>query len=103
MGRNKELINVGGEKLLPQEIEDLLLELGFVQDCLVYPKENPITGQMVCAKIVLKDEEKRDMFELKKEIKSFLKAKKIAAFKIPAKIDFVDELKISSRFKKVRK
>ena len=103
IGRSKELINVGGEKVLPQEIEDLLLGLEFVLDCLIYPKENPITGQMVCAKIVLKDEEKRDMFELKKEIKSFLKAKKIAAFKIPAKIDFVAELAISSRFKKVRK
>lgn len=103
IGRSKELINVGGEKVLPQEIEDLLLGLEFVLDCLIYPKENPITGQMVCAKIVLKDDEKRDMFELKKEIKSFLKAKKIAAFKIPAKIDFVAELAISSRFKKVRK
>lgn len=103
IGRSKELINVGGEKVLPQELEAVLLELDFVKDCLVYGKANALTGQMVCAKIVLKDEEKRDMFELKKEIKSFLKAKKIAAFKIPAKIDFVAELAISSRFKKVRK
>ena len=54
VGRSKEIINVGGEKVLPAEIESIILELDFIEDCIVRSEKNAITGQIVCADVVLK-------------------------------------------------
>ncbi|WP_369607821.1 ANL family adenylate-forming protein [Helicobacter trogontum] len=53
IGRAKEVINVGGEKVIPQEIEGVLLEIPFISDCVVYGESNAITGQSVSVKAVL--------------------------------------------------
>lgn len=98
-GRNKELINVGGEKVLPAEVESVILELSEVLDCTVKAGENPITGQMVVANI--KPKEKSNLKKLKKKIIQHCKTK-LDSFKVPAKISFVDEIDFSDRFKKVR-
>lgn len=100
IGRINEVINVGGLKVLPEEVEHILLELQLVADCLVYGKTNAITGNVVCAKIVLNNEFKSfNESELKNQIKSFARLK-LDKYKIPTKIDFVDNLGFSSRFKK---
>jgi long-chain acyl-CoA synthetase len=54
LGRNSELINVGGEKVFPREIENVIQEIDNVEDVTVFSEPNPITGQIVCAKIKLK-------------------------------------------------
>ncbi|MEE6620376.1 hypothetical protein VWN47_10540, partial [Campylobacter jejuni] len=41
IGRNKEVINVGGEKVLPQEVEGILMQIPFIQDCLEMIKKRP--------------------------------------------------------------
>ncbi|MBZ7944279.1 long-chain fatty acid--CoA ligase [Campylobacter sp. RM13744] len=102
IGRNKEVINVGGEKVLPQEVEGVILQIPFIQDCLVYSQKNPITGQSVCVKIVLEQGKTLNSLELKKEIRLFCKDK-LANYKIPTKIEIVEKLEFSDRFKKVRK
>ncbi|MGH2305372.1 ANL family adenylate-forming protein [Campylobacter taeniopygiae] len=102
IGRNKEIINVGGEKVLPQEVEGIILQIPFIQDCLVYSQKNPITGQSVCAKIVLEQGKTLNSLELKKEIRLFCKDK-LANYKIPTKIEIVEKLEFSDRFKKVRR
>ncbi|QWU79681.1 acyl-CoA synthetase (AMP-forming) / AMP-acid ligase II [Campylobacter novaezeelandiae] len=102
IGRNKEMINIGGEKVLPQEVEGVILQIPFIQDCLVYSQKNPITGQAVCAKIVLKQEKILSPLELKKQIRLFCKDK-LANYKIPIKIEIVERLEFSERFKKIRK
>lgn len=53
LGRTKELINVGGEKVLPQEVEGVIMQMPFISDCLVFGEQNAITGQSVSVKIVL--------------------------------------------------
>ncbi|WP_276883984.1 ANL family adenylate-forming protein [Campylobacter cuniculorum] len=102
IGRNKELINVGGEKVMPEEVENVLLEFDFIADCLVFAKANALTGQSVAAKIVLKEGFCFDSLELKKKIKALCKDK-LAPYKIPSKIEIVERLQMSNRFKKVRK
>lgn len=103
LGRTKEIINVGGEKVLPQEIENVILQIPFIKDCLVYSEKNVITGQSVSAKVVLNENaEFQSSIELKKQIRLFCKDK-LAAFKIPSKVEIVEHLSISERFKKVRK
>ncbi|AJC93601.1 long-chain fatty acid--CoA ligase [Campylobacter volucris] len=102
VGRNKEIINVGGEKVLPQEVEGIIFQIPFIQDCLVYGQSNPLTGQSVCLKVVLTKEKNINSLELKKEIRLFCKDK-LASYKIPTKVDIVESLEVSERFKKVRK
>lgn len=102
IGRAKEIINVGGEKVFPQEIEGILLKMPYIQDCLVYGESNTITGQSVSAKIVLSQTNALlNNIQLKKIIRMYCKDK-LAAFKIPTKVEIVESLAISERFKKLR-
>lgn len=100
VGRVNEVINVGGLKVLPAEIEEVLMKYENVVDCLVYGKNNSITGQVVCAKIVLDDYQlDTNDIEIKRKIKSYCRLK-LEKYKIPTKIDFVEKLEVTSRFKK---
>ena len=99
VGRNKELINVGGEKVLPMEVESVLLQMPGVMDCLVYGETNPITGQMVVAKILFKNSMKT--LEAKKAVSIFCQDK-LDRYKIPAKVILMTESEYSERFKKKR-
>ena len=57
LGRVSQQINVGGEKVFPAEIENVIKEADNVADAVVYGEKNPITGNIVCANVVLlKDE-----------------------------------------------
>jgi acyl-coenzyme A synthetase/AMP-(fatty) acid ligase len=99
LGRKSEIINVGGNKVFPLEVENALLELPNVEDVAVCGEPNPITGQVVVATIRLTEPEEAGAF--KTRMKRFC-ADKLAAYKIPAKVRFVETLH-SERFKKVRK
>jgi acyl-coenzyme A synthetase/AMP-(fatty) acid ligase len=98
-GRSKEVINVGGEKVLPVEVESLLLQSPWIADCLVYGEPNAITGQIVCANVVLRQPATRP--ELRRHIFELL-AGQVDRFKIPSRINIVEELAHSDRFKKRR-
>lgn len=98
-GRSKEMINVGGEKVLPSEVENLLLGSAQVDDCLVYGVPNAITGQCVHADVVA------GAFACKKELKQFVLSYlggRIDAYKIPVKVNKVDAIAFSNRFKRSR-
>lgn len=100
VGRLKELINVGGEKVLPQEVEGIILQIDGVLDCLVYGEKNSITGQSVTCELVI-DENKIKKIEAKKVVRLFCKGK-IENYKIPTKVIVLPSLEISERFKKKR-
>ncbi|MGA4845928.1 ANL family adenylate-forming protein [Streptomyces sp. G5(2025)] len=98
-GRAKEIINVGGEKVLPLELESLLMASPLIADCTVYGKPNAITGQSVCADIVPDGEMTRA--QLRRHVTDFL-TDKVDPFKIPTKVNLVDAANVSERFKKKR-
>lgn len=99
IGRSKELINVGGEKVLPAEVESVIMELDFIQDCIVKSEKNSITGQMVCADIVLKD---GYIFKDEKlKIKSYCR-QRLESYKVPTRIIEIDKVLFTNRFKKDR-
>lgn len=54
-GRESELINVGGEKVWPREVEDVIGKMSAVAEVVVYGEYNFIVGQIVCAKVTLSD------------------------------------------------
>ena len=97
VGRLKEVINVGGLKVLPIEIEDVVNSIEGVIDCTVFSKENAITGQMVCVNVAAV--ENTDLSQLKKDIKSVCK-NNLDKYKRPVKINIKHGLEHTSRFKK---
>ncbi len=99
IGRNKELINVGGEKVLPNEVESIILEINEIEDCMVYGETNIITGQTVVCDVVLKEELLQN--EIKKIVRQFCKDR-LDTYKIPTKVNIVDKTNFSDRFKKIR-
>ena len=98
LGRKKEVINVGGEKVLPVEVENYLLKHPHVDDCKVYGIPNLLTGSAVGADIVLKKDAPEN---IKSEIIKFCKLG-LPTYKIPVKLKFVDSIELSSRQKKIR-
>ena len=99
LGRKSEIINVGGEKVYPQEVENVIQEMDNVAEVTVYGDKNSIIGNMVCAKIRLETNENKKQFIIK--VKEFCR-NKLETFKLPVKVLLSDENLHSSRFKKVR-
>ena len=99
LGRKSELINVGGEKVYPQEVENIIISIEDVLDVQVYGEKHSFTGNIVCAKVLINSEIDQDM--LKREIKRLCKLK-LESFKNPVKIIFVNTPFFSNRFKKQR-
>ena len=87
LGRDSELINVGGQKVFPAEVETVLLECELVKDAVVYGLKHPITGEIVCADIQLRGVQ--DETEARRAIKRFC-AQRLEPFKVPVKIQFVE-------------
>jgi acyl-CoA synthetase (AMP-forming)/AMP-acid ligase II len=104
IGRINEIINIGGMKVMPTEIEKVLMEFDGITDCLVYGEFNALTGQMVSAKIVIDYSKFSNAteIEIKKRIKIHCSSK-LDKFKVPAKINFIDKINFTNRFKKALK
>jgi len=100
LGRESELINVGGDKVYPAEVETTILECEFVQDAVVYGESNPITGHIVCADVRLTggEDEKAARSEIKRHCRS-----RLSPFKVPVKIKFVSEQLHGDRYKRMRR
>ena len=99
MGRTTDLINVGGEKVYPIEIESVLLQLDGVLDARVLGKDNPITGKMVVADLMVKPENNNREFI--KKARRFCKDR-LETYKIPAKIRLTEENMNGDKCKKAR-
>jgi acyl-CoA synthetase (AMP-forming)/AMP-acid ligase II len=100
LGRKSELINVGGQKVYPNEIEGVILEMENVAEVLVYGERNAIMGTIVCAKVRLRDGE-NDASAFPSKLKQFCQSR-MEPYKIPVRI-LVEEKELSTeRFKKGR-
>jgi acyl-coenzyme A synthetase/AMP-(fatty) acid ligase len=103
-GRRDGVINVGGLKVHPEEVEAVLNRHPQVRLSLVKTKKNPITGAVVVADVLLKDLSTPDeqVRELQQAITQFCRAS-LAPHKVPAVISFVPALAISETGKLVRR
>jgi len=86
-GRLKEIINRGGEKISPREVDDVLMDHTAVQQCVTFAMPHRSLGEEVAAAVVLHDGEVAD----EKDIRSFA-SERLAAFKVPRKIIILDEI-----------
>lgn len=86
--RKKDMVNVGGMKVYPREVEDVLFEHPDVKEAGVIGIPDDFSGEAVKAFVVLKDSAKQTS---EQDIVEFC-AKKLAKFKVPKKVEFVPEL-----------
>ncbi len=87
VGRDKEQINRGGEKIAAQEIENHLMVHDAVHDAAVIAIPDDYLGERSCAALVCLEEKPKPI-----EIKRFLRNRGLAEFKIPDRVIFVDVL-----------
>jgi acyl-CoA synthetase (AMP-forming)/AMP-acid ligase II len=87
IGRLKEFINRGGEKVSPQEIEEALLEHPAVADAVSFPIPHQRLGEDVAAAVVLK----KGAEASEKDLRIFL-FKRLAYFKVPTRIVFIGSI-----------
>ncbi len=99
-GRKSEIINVGGFKVFPAEVESVLLEMENVEDVVVYGQEHPITGKVLAAKFKLIAPE--PLRAVKARMLSFCKDK-LKSYKIPGKISLTEDAIYNERFKRMRR
>lgn len=99
LGRRSEIINVGGQKVFPAEVESVIQEVDNVAEVTVFGQKNPITGSIVCAKVRLIDPEESRQAIVR--IKQYC-SKKLLPYKVPVKIIIGDAAQFSERFKKIR-
>jgi oxalate---CoA ligase len=84
-GRIKELINRGGEKISPHEVEDALTSHPSVAEAVAYAVPDDRYGEQVAAAVVLSSH--TDAAELKRHC-----TERLAAFKVPATITVLDSI-----------
>jgi long-chain acyl-CoA synthetase len=99
LGRDSEIINVGGEKVYPAEVESVIQSMDNVAEVTVYAEKNAIVGNIVCAKVRLKQEEEHRAF-----IKNLIQycRQRLQSYKVPVKVKLIDVGQHSARFKKLR-
>ena len=100
LGRANGVINVGGENVYPEEIEDTIFKSNLVTQAKVGSVKNPITGSLVIAEIVLKNKNNDKTVELEK-LNNYL-SKNLERHKIPVKISVVKKIDYNSGGKLMR-
>jgi long-chain acyl-CoA synthetase len=103
LGRTSEIINVGGEKVYPAEVESIIKEMQTVADVTVFGEKNPITGNIVCADVLpafrVTDASRKEFIgNLKRHCRQNLQG-----YKVPVKVNLVSDQQHSERFKKIRR
>jgi len=86
-GRLKEIINRGGEKVAPMEVDEVLLDHPAVLQAVTFAVPHDMLGEDVAAAIVLREGQAASEAELRA-----FAAEKLAAFKVPCRIVFLAEI-----------
>ncbi|MBI3089503.1 MAG: acyl--CoA ligase [Candidatus Tectomicrobia bacterium] len=97
-GRLKEMVNRGGMKIYPSELESLLDKHPKVKEVCVVSTPNPVLGESICACIVPKGEEKPTLAELRQYL-----AEHVARYKLPDELCLFTEFPRLSGGVKLRK
>ncbi|HEY5957165.1 MAG TPA: fatty acid--CoA ligase family protein [Polyangiaceae bacterium] len=99
LGRATDLINVGGQKVYPAEVESLLLQMENVAEVAVFGKPHPMMGQIVAARFNLRAPEPLNLF--KRRMNAFCRLH-LANYQIPVFVELVESDQYGARFKKLR-
>ncbi len=87
-GRKGDIINVGGFKVAPTEVEDAAMQDACVRDCICIPAQHPVLGTVLKLLVVTTDNESLDKRALALSLKE-----KLEAYKVPMLYEQVDSIK----------
>jgi len=90
-GRKKDLINRGGEKISCEEVENLILRHPAVKAVTLVAMPDPVFGEKACAFVMTRDGQALEFGELV----AFLRTQGIASFKLPERLEVVEEFPTS--------
>jgi acyl-coenzyme A synthetase/AMP-(fatty) acid ligase len=99
-GRADDMINVGGAKVMPEEVENALRTLPFVKEIRVFGRPNPIVGALVWADIVLSENMAEQ--EARSAILQFASSR-LERHKVPRVLNFVAQIPVNASGKKTRR
>jgi len=103
LGRKSDIINVGGEKVYPAEVENVIQELDEVAEAMVYGEKHAITGNIVCADVTsVSPLDSSAEKELVARVKQHCR-EKLQRYKVPLRVNIVTEQQHTERFKKSRR
>jgi acyl-CoA synthetase (AMP-forming)/AMP-acid ligase II len=85
-GRKKELINKGGEKISPSEIDQVLIAHPAIQQAMAFRINDTVLGEDIAAMVVVKNKNASE-----EDIRRFL-LERLVPFKVPKRIYIVDEI-----------
>lgn len=86
-GRLKEIINRGGEKISPREVDEILMDHPAVSQCITFAMPHDKLGEDIAVAIVLREGQTL----MERDLRGFA-AERMAPFKVPARIVFLDEI-----------
>jgi len=86
-GRLKEIINRGGEKISPREVDEILMDHPAVAQVVCFGMPHPKLGEEVAAAVVLREGQSAT----ERELQAFV-SQRVADFKVPKKILLLDEI-----------
>ena len=86
-GRLKEIINKGGEKISPLEVDNILIDHPLIEQAVCFGYEDKMLGEEIAAAIIIKEGQNCSETDIKNYAEE-----KLAKFKIPKKIFFVNEI-----------
>ena len=99
LGRDSEIINVGGQKVYPAEVESVIQSVDNVAEVTVFGEAHPIMGSVVYARVSMIESSAEKAF--KKAIRKACR-ERLERFKVPVKVHVLQERQHSDRFKKIR-
>jgi acyl-CoA synthetase (AMP-forming)/AMP-acid ligase II len=101
LGRSTDIINVGGQKVYPAEVENSILEVSGIEDVVVFGQQHNLLGQVVACKIRPTHND-ASLHEIKRTVRRHLK-EKLLHYKIPVVFTLADGELVTARQKKSRK
>ena len=97
-GRIKDLVNRGSEKISAEEVENLILCHPAVRNVACIPVPDPVLGERMCACVIARDGRTLGL----EELVEYLLGLGIAKFKLPERLELMDDFPLSA-FGKVSK
>ncbi len=99
VGREKEFLKVGGERISPREIERVIVGIPEIIDCSIVGVEDELLGEAIKALVVLRDGGNKD--EISHMIQNVC-LEKLGMQKVPKQIEFLNRIPMSASGKKTK-
>ncbi|MBP3892343.1 MAG: acyl--CoA ligase [Solobacterium sp.] len=90
LGRMNDVINVGGNKVSPEEIEDVVRGFQGIINCACVPEKHPVLGQI--PKLIIQTENNKEID--KKELLLYI-SNKVEPYKVPKNIEYIEKIPVS--------